>query len=380
MRILILGSDGYIGWALTNHLKAHGHEVYGLDNLIRRSRVEAVESNSIIPIGNPSERFSMYKEMLYDSVRSSVKIEWRLTHIMPDAIVHLAEQPSAPWSMRNSSAAADTQSDNTLSNLKLLWAIKKACPDAHLVKLGSMGEYGTPDCAIPEGEIPEDNPQCVAGNCPMKDLQFPRKPGSFYHLSKVFDSQNIEFACRVWGLRSTDIMQGVVFGTRTDEIDPFINPTRFDYDEYFGTVINRFCAQAIAGIPLTVYGNGSQTRGYLRLKDSVECLRLAIENPPENGEYRVFNQFDQTHSINRLADMVCKIGIDMGLNTSIQHIANPRVEDYNHTYNPVHTKLQELGHDPHWSLNNEIADILQDLLPHKDRINPKVILPKTNWV
>jgi len=276
--------------------------------------------------------------------------------------------------MKNKVTSFFTQKENVLGTLNLLWLMKDYCPDAHLIKLGSMGEYGTPNCVIPEGFI-EDKCEKFILNiketeiCPMKGLMFPRTPNSFYHLSKVFDSMNIDFACRTWGLRSTDIMQGIVFGIGG----------RFDYDEHFGTVINRFCTQAVAGIPLTVYGTGGQKRAFLPLKDSIECLTRVLENPPENGEYRVFNQFARTYSVLELAEAVQKVGNELGLNVKIQHIPNPRTESEKHFFQPKHDKLRELGYEPNWNLEDELREIMETILPYKDKINKEVILPETKW-
>ncbi len=352
MKILILGLDGYIGWPLANHLKKRGHEVSGVDNLIRRFRVSHEGSESLIPIDGilkRQESFPVIQEKLQD-LRFIEKA---------DCIVHLAEQPSAPWSMRSQDTAFKTQRDNVLGTLTLLWLMKKY-PDAHLVKLGTMGEYGTPDCDIPEGYI-EDGP--------MKGLMFPRQAGSFYHLSKVFDSYNLDFAYRNWGIRSTDIMQGVVFG--------HIDGTRFDYDECFGTVINRFCVQAVAGVPLTVYGAGGQTRGYLPLKDSIKCLTLAVENPSNNC--RVFNQYAELYSVNFIAQTVQSVGQSIGLNVDIQHIENPRKEKESHSYYTKNDNLVNLGYKPDWDFRDEIAEIIEKIIPYRDQIRKEVIMPRIKW-
>lgn len=353
--VLILGIDGYIGWPLAKHLKALGYEVSGIDSFIRRKRVLALESNSLVPISSVRERREKF-----DIDRKFITDLKELPEV--DVIVHLAEQPSAPWSMRNVDYACTTQFENVIGTLNILWLMREFCPNAHLLKLGTMGEYGTPDCVIPEGFI-EDGP--------MQGLPFPRVAGSFYHLSKVFDSQNIYFACKTWGLKSTDIMQGVVFGLMDD--------TRFDYDEYFGTVVNRFCAQAVAGIPLTIYGAGGQTRGYLPLRDSIECLTLAIKNPPQPGEYRVFNQFARPYSVEGIAFRVMDAGERLGIDVKSENIPNPRVEKEKHRYEPKHDHLRKLGYNPQWDFGEEIKAVMEKILPHKDRIEPKVIFPKTKW-
>lgn len=402
MKVLILGVDGYIGWALFQHLRAHGHEVWGIDSELRRKYVNEIGSRSAIPIHDFQYRNDgsiLKTDIRYCFTTSQLSYDY-------DAIVHLAEQPSAPFSMSSYHRAIETQSNNVLGTLSLLWQMREACPNAHLIKLGTMGEYGTPECPIPEGLFPlnsywihsplvttrldTDDYQSTGVNVTgdLSGMMFPRKAGSWYHLSKVHDTHNVEFACRNWGLRSTDIMQGVVYGSQTEEIKPYSSKypgtrTRFDVDEYFGTVINRFCAQAVLGIPLTIYGKGGQTRGYLPLRDSVQCLRLAIENPPQRGEYRTFNQFCETYTINHLAMMVAEIGNTMGLNVESRHINNPRNESESHSYNVVHQKLFDLGYKPQGGLQSEIKLMLEDLIEHKStlqRIPESVILPKTKWV
>ena len=396
MKILVLGYDGYIGYPLTLHLLKQGHEVYGVDNYSRRRRVNELNSDSLTPILSVIGRIGYLKSNYENFAESSIflgsdppgHIKSLLNHFKPDTIIHLAEQPSAPWSMQSAHCTSVTQHENVIGTLQLLWAMHEECPEAHLIKLGTMGEYGTPNCDIPEGEIPEE---CI-GNavgvktemgqissidpfpCPMAGLLFPRTAGSFYHLSKVHDTHNVHFACRNWGLRSTDIMQGVVFGLT--ELDSIEELTRFDYDECFGTVINRFCVQAIIGHPLTVYGEGEQTRGFLTLNDSIQCITLAIENPPSTGEYRTFNQFENIYTINCLAKMVkgaCNLPI------AIRHIENPRKEAERHHYNPTHQKLFDLGYVPTIDIKSEIFKLIQQLLPFRNKVREEVILPQISW-
>jgi len=391
-RVLILGIDGYIGYPLAIHLLKQNFEVCGVDNLSRRDRVRHIGGASLTNIASFDDRanyLSSFNNFIDNMSRIDVDyyetIDSAIKYFKPNTIVHLAQMPSAPWSMINAYHAYQTQHENCMANLNVLWAMKQHCPNAHLLKLGTMGEYGTPDCDIPEGNITNT---CVGEYmtgktmddrypCPMSGLIFPRQPGSFYHLSKVFDTYNVDFACRNWGLRSTDVMQGIVYGL--NELTNDIEITRFDYDEYFGTAINRFCAQAIIEHPLTVYGNGNQTRGYLPLKDSIQCLTLAIENPPEAGECRTFNQFEEIYSINELADIVNRQARKLGLNPGIMHIPNPRKEKESHYYNPEHSKLLNLGYKPTDDLEGEIGILLKQLLPYKDRVNKKVIMPKTKW-
>lgn len=388
MKILILGSDGYIGHPLTLHLLKQGHQVFGIDDFSRRRRVNELGSGSITPISYPLERLVHLKQFPNFEARVNVSlgndspgyISSILDSFKPDTIVHLAEQPSAPWSMKSPEYASATQRSNVIGTLHLLWAIMERCPSAHLVKIGTMGEYGTPECDIPEGFIPATclGYEMASTECPMQGLLFPRTAGSFYHLSKVHDTLNIEFACRTWGLCSTDIMQGVVFGL-WHETDDESEITRFDYDECFGTVINRFCAQALIGHPLTIYGLGHQIRGFLPLKDSIQCLTIAITNPPKPGEYRTFNQFENIYRLDDLAEMVQKGAQTLGLKVDIKHLTNPRVELERHYYNPNHNILFELGYNPTTDIQKEITSLIRQLYPYRDRINKEVILPVTKW-
>jgi len=388
-KVLILGYDGYIGWSLALHLLKKGYQVAGIDNYTRRQRVRDVGSNSLTPISCRLDRLNILKS--YKNYANISK--YSLFHIgkfgldnlfeefYPDTIIHLAEQPSAPWSMIDSEHAASTQRENVLSTLNLLWTIKEKCPDVHLIKLGTMGEYGTPDCDIPEGEIPK---KCLGlstldnqtAPCPMAGLPFPKSPGSFYHLSKVHDTHNIIFACKTWGLTSTDIMQGVVYGL-TDTEPSLV--TRFDYDQYFGTIINRFCAQAIINHPLTVYGSGNQKRGFLPLKDSIQCINLIIDNPPKPGTYQVFNQYESTYSLNNLANIVVRKAKSLNLKPSVTHLDNPRSEDENHYYNPTSKGLRSLGYIPTTNIKHEIHTLLSYLLQYKERVVGSVIMPETKW-
>jgi UDP-sulfoquinovose synthase len=359
-KVLILGADGYIGWALYNELQDKGYNVNGMDNYWRRDTID-----SLCPM-HMRGGVSIYRGDIIDPYRILPK----LLHESPDAIIHLAEQPSAPYSMTYKGAMM-TQHNNVLGTLNLLFLIKEFCPSTHLIKIGTMGEYGTPDCIIPEGMIPSSCMDEEFLHCPMQGLMFPRSPGSFYHLSKVFDSLNIKFACDTWGLRSTDIMQGIVFG--------LAHETRFDYDENFGTVINRFCAQALAGIPLTIYGTGGQTRGFLPLTDSLKCLQLAIDNPPPEGTYRTFNQFAHILTVEKCAKLVACVAGDLGISTRIYYIPNPRKELEDHAYHVVTDALHDLGYKPNLDFTSVIRDTLITLMPYKHLINKDIIYPTINW-
>ncbi|AKA48663.1 NAD-dependent dehydratase [uncultured archaeon] len=383
MKILVLGVDGYIGWTLALRLLSHGHEVIGADNYITRKRVNEVGSSSALPLMSFGRRNQVLKEktgsnitMYRGDVSNSEFMDRIIKEEKPDAIVHLAEQRSAPYSMIGLKQAKETMVKNIVSTLNLVYSMKEHIPGSHLLKLGTMGEYGTPNIDIPEGFFEVE----YKGR---KDyLPFPKNAGSWYHWTKVHDSNNLMFANKVWGLNVTDVMQGVVYGTRTREIEETSLYTRFDIDEVWGTALNRFCAQAVANLPITPYGKGGQTRGFLSLEDSVSCLSLALENPPEKGEYRVFNQFDEHYSVLELAEMVKSVyEEEFGKPADIKHVPNPRVEKEEHYYNPEHEKLKKLGYRRARELREEAVIILNDLAKHRKKIlrYKDVITPRTFW-
>lgn len=383
MRILITGIDGYLGWPLALLLAKKGHQLAGIDNFSRRRWVKEAGALSAIPIASMAQRLTAFQSHTGQELTfyqgDLTDFELTLTayrDFRPEAIVYLGEVASAPYSMIDAKHAIFTQTNNVAGTLATLFAIKEAVPDCHLVKLGTMGEYGTPRLDIPEGFFELE----FRGKSDW--MMFPRKAGSWYHQSKVHDTHNVEMACRIWGLRSTDIMQGVVYGTRfQDQVLPPTLATRLDFDQCFGTVINRFCAQALIGMPLTPYGKGNQKRGFLPLRDSMTCLTLALENPAKSGEYRTFNQFDQVYSINDLAQTVTREGEALGLEVRIHPIDNPRIEEEEHEYRPDSQKLRELGYRPHGDLAGEIAALLADLSPHRDRIERfrAALMPDILW-
>jgi len=383
MKVLILGMDGYIGWALALYQLKIGNEVYGLDNLSRRKNVQEIGSDSAIPILSIQERLKNLKKEFGEKIQFTLGdlLEPQLTNdvvrkFQPDAIVHLAEQPSAPFSMIDHHHAYYTQHNNVMGTFNLIYAIKNNCPKTHLIKLGTMGEYGYDSgLDIPEGFFE------VEYKGKKATIPYPRQAGSWYHWSKVHDSNNIMFACKLWDLKSTDIMQGIVYGTRTPEIIEEKDHTRYDFDEAFGTAINRFCAQAVIGYPLTPYGKGKQKRGFLALTDSIQCISLLMEKPPTDENYRVVNQFDEQYSIENLAQRIQSIGNQKGLDVKIENIENPRVENEDNIYNAEHSKLKELGFKPTNHINDEISSMLDDLLVHKDRIeeNKDAIVKVLRW-
>jgi UDP-sulfoquinovose synthase len=381
MRVLILGGDGYLGWPTALRFSGQGHEVGVVDSFARRRWVEEAGSHSLTPITSLEERLQAWSEVSGKDIEPYVGDISEGTFIAdvvrefePEAIVHYGEQPSAPWSMRSVDNAVVTQANNVIGSLKLLWAMRDFAPDAHLIKLGTMGEYGTPNIDIEEGFIEIEHKG-------RKDtLPFPKVPGSLYHLSKVHDSHNIHFACRIWGLRATDLNQGVVYGIETPEtrLDERLI-TRFDYDELFGTALNRFAVQAVIGHPLTVYGKGGQTRGFLNIVDTLQCVMLTAENPPAPGEYRVFNQFTEVFNVADLAEKVRHAGGELGIDVQVDHVANPRLELEEHYYNPTHTKLLELGLQPTLLSETLIESMLEVIRRYRDRVLADVIDPVTLW-
>jgi UDP-sulfoquinovose synthase len=381
MKIFVLGGDGYCGWATALYLSAKGHEVAIADSYARREWDYNLNVQTLTPIRRMPERLRAWQQLTGNTIRffqgditDYSFLADAMQSVEPDAVVHFAEQRSAPYSMIDRSHAVFTQINNVTGTLNLLFALREFRPDCHLVKLGTMGEYGTPNIDIEEGYI------TIEHNGRKDVLPFPKQPGSFYHLSKVHDSHNIMFACKIWGLRATDLNQGVVYGTITDEValdEALIN--RFDYDEIFGTVLNRFCVQAAVGHPLTVYGKGGQTRGYLDIRDTVRCIELACLNPPRMGECRVFNQFTEQFSVLDLARMVQAAARKMGLAVEIDHLPDPRVEAEEHYYNARHSKLTDLGLKPHLLSESLLDSLLNIAIRYRDGIDTALFLPKVNW-
>ena len=382
MRILILGGDGYLGWPTAMRFSNRGHEVHLVDNYLRRRAHRDAGTDSLTPIGpGLPERVAAWKDVtgLEIGYTEGDLVDWEITEgvfrdFLPDAVVHYGEMPSAPYSMKDREHAVFTQQNNVINTLNVLFAIQRFVPDCHLVKLGTMGEYGTPNIDIEEGYIE------IRHNGRSDTLPFPKLPGSFYHLSKVHDSHNIHFACRVWGLRATDLNQGVVYGIQTEEtqLDDRLL-TRFDYDDVFGTALNRFCLQAVIGHPLTVYGRGGQTRGYLNIVDTLQCVELAVMNPAGAGEMRVYNQFTEEFSVLELAGLVRAAGAEVGLDVVVDSIDNPRVELEEHYYNPAHTKLLDLGLKPHLLNETLIESVFSTIERHRDRVITDHILPRDRW-
>src|SRR5690349_15336401 len=381
MRITVLGGDGYCGWATALYLSRRGHQVAIVDSLVRRQWDEDLAVETLTPIRSLSERLGTWHALGGNRIECLIgditDYEFQasvMKRVTPDAVVHFAEQRSAPYSMIDRKHAVFTQVNNVVGTLNLLFAIREFLPDCHLIKLGTMGEYGTPNIDIEEGYI------AIEHNGRKDVVPFPKQPGSFYHLSKVHDSHNMMFACKIWGIRATDLNQGVVYGTMTDETamdEVLIN--RFDYDDVFGTVLNRFCVQAAIGQPLTVYGKGGQTRGFLDIRDTVRCIEIACHNPAAKGECRVYNQFTEQFSVLDLAHLVESAAKKLGVTVEIDHIPDPRVEAEQHYYNAKHSKLIDLGLQPH-HLSDSLLDSLMNIaMKYRDRVDASLMLPQVNW-
>ncbi|AFZ12069.1 UDP-sulfoquinovose synthase [Crinalium epipsammum PCC 9333] len=381
MKVLVIGGDGYCGWATALYLSNRGYEVGILDSLVRRHWDSELCVETLTPIAPIQQRIQRWHDLTGKSIDLFIGdinnydfLSKALHQFQPEAIVHFGEQRSAPFSMIDREHAVLTQVNNVVGTLNILYAIQQDFPDCHLVKLGTMGEYGTPNIDIEEGYI------TIEHNGRKDTLPYPKQPGSFYHLSKVHDSHNIHFACKVWGLRATDLNQGVVYGVLTEETgmdELLIN--RLDYDGVFGTALNRFCIQAAIGHPLTVYGTGGQTRAFLDIRDTVRCVELAIANPAQKGEFRVFNQFTEQFSVGDLALTVKKAGNALGLNVEINHLENPRVEKEEHYFNAKNTNLLDLGLQPHYLSDSLLDSLLNFAMKYHYRVDQNQILPKVSW-
>ena len=381
MRVLVCGADGYLGWPTALDFAARGHSVVGIDNGLRRQLSSVTDSDPLVTPPSLGERSAIAGDALnlrietHDlDLNDMPALETLIARQKPDVIVHYAEQPSAPYSMRGFAEADLTLRNNLGTTHNILWAMLRHAPDAHLIKLGTMGEYGTPNIDIEEGWIDIDH----KGRSDR--FLFPRQASSLYHTTKVLDTDLIWFFVRTYGLRVTDLMQGPVYGIETEQTraDPRLRP-HFNYDDLFGTVVNRFIAQAVAGIPLTVFGKGGQTRGYLNLLDTLQCVALAADNPPDKGKLEVYNQFTETFSVNELADLVVEAGAMVGLDVAVRSIPNPRKEAEEHYYNPAHSALTGLGLKPHPISAQVLAEMIEIVREDADRIEPRRIMPRVTW-
>lgn len=381
MRVLILGGDGYLGWPTAMMLAARGHEVLAVDNYLRRTIAQQTSSEALMPNPNLEDRARLFQAVSGHEVGVRIGdvtdyrfVEGLFRDFRPEAVVHYAEQPSGPYSMMGFDEARLTLNNNLNATFNLIQAILEHAPDCHMVKLGTMGEYGTPNIDIEEGWIE------IEHKGRKGTFLFPRAAGSLYHTTKVLDTDLLWFYVRTFGIRVSDLMQGPVYGLSTDEADADARLLpNFHYDDIFGTVVNRFLVQAVAGIPLTVYGKGGQVRGYLNLRDTMQCIELALTRPAKAGELRILNQFTETFSVNELAERVQRVGQGMGLDVRVESIANPRKEAEEHYYNPAHSALLDLGLKPTFMTDEVLATMMEQVLAHKDAIAVERILPRVRW-
>ena len=381
MKILILGGDGYLGWPTAMALAAKGHSVSVMDNYFRRLVSLETRSEPLFPTPNLDERAQRFEARTGHRITVHIAdcSDYRqLARIVeqssPDTIIHYAEQPSAPYSMMGFEQARLTLNNNINATFNVIWSVLEYVPDCHVIKLGTMGEYGTPEIDIEEGWIE------IQHKGRKDKFLFPRQAGSLYHTTKVLDTDLLWFYVRTCDLKVTDLMQGPVYGLSTDEseLDPELLPN-FHYDDIFGTVVNRFLVQAVSGMPLTVYGKGGQTRGYLNIRDTLQCIELAMMNPPGKGELRIMNQFTEQFTVLELADRVRSVGNNMGLNVEVESIANPRKEKEDHYYNACHTGLMDLGLKPHYMTDDVIAAMLEHVQKYRSSIDVDKILPRVRW-
>lgn len=381
MRVLILGGDGYLGWPTAMQLSALGHEVAVVDNYLRRNICREMDVRPLFEVPSLDERAAIWKEKSGKDVKVFIGdlMDWSFTaevfeKIKPETVIHYAEQPSAPYSMASRRAATLTLKNNLEATANTIFAVREFARDAHIVKIGTMGEYGTPNIDIEEGWID------IEHKGRSQKFLYPRQASSLYHTTKIMDTDMLWFYVRMWGLRVTDLMQGPVYGLITDESqdDERLFPF-FNYDELFGTVLNRFIVQAVVGYPLTVYGSGGQTRGYLNIKDTLNCVRLSLENPPERPDLRIFNQFTETFSVNELAEKVQRVGKSLGLDVEVKSVPNPRKEAEEHYYNPSHTGLLDLGLEPNFLTDDVMAQMMEVVMKHKHNIYRDSIFRGVKW-
>ena len=393
-RILILGGDGYLGWPTALHFSIRDHDVTVVDNYLRRDLSKQLHVSALFSVPLLEERARIWKEKTGKNIKVVIsdlknaesmaalfdgKVTYRWPHDAeftgtPDTIIHYAEQPSAPFSMMNHESANMTLVNNLLVTNNLMYAVRDCSPASHIIKLGTMGEYGTPNIDIEEGWID------IEHKGRQERFLFPRQASSIYHTTKIMDTDLLWLGVRMWKLRVTDLMQGPVYGMSTDEtsLDKRLG-THFSYDYVFGTVINRFITQAISGYPLTVYGTGEQTRGYLDIRDTIQCISLAEKAPAKPGELRIFNQIVETFTVNQLAKLVQDAGRKLGLSPDVQHVPNPRKEAESHYYNPTYTGLKDLGLQPNFLTVKGLIEMYRVVGEYKANINKDSIFKPSNW-
>jgi len=394
MNILILGGDGYLGWPTAMYFSQRGHDVTVVDNYFRRNACTELDTGMLYAVPTLLQRANIWHEKTGKEIKvvisdlsnpesmrklftGEAKYAWAINDKFsgtPETVIHYAEQPSAPYSLMDYQKANMTLVNNLQVTNNLMWAVRDFSSDTHIIKLGTMGEYGTPNIDIEEGWLDIEHKGRTG------KFLFPRQAGSLYHTTKIMDTDLLWFGVRMWDLKVTDLMQGPVYGIETEEslIDDRLN-TIFNYDEVFGTIVNRFVTQAVVGYPLTVYGAGGQTRGYLNIKDTLQCVSASAEHSAEKGELRIFNQIMETFSVNQLADLTKKVGDQRGLNVEIKSISNPRKEAEEHYYNPTYQGLQDIGVTPNY-LTEKVMNSLFDVVErHKGNIRKDVIFKGIKW-
>ena len=393
--ILILGGDGYLGWPTAMHFSNKGYQVTVVDNYFRRNACTELDTGMLYPVPTLIERAKIWHEKTGKEIKvvigdlsrpefmrclftgNALNYQWAIDNSftgIPQTVIHYAEQPSAPYSVYNYKYADITLINNLRVTNNLLWAIKDFSPDTHIIKLGTMGVYGTPNIDIEEGWLEIEHKG-------RKDkFLFPRQASSLYHTTKIMDTDLEWFGVRMWDLHITDLMQGPVYGIETEEsvIDPRLK-TIFNYDEIFGTIINRFIVQSIVGYPLTVYGKGGQTRGYLNIKDTLQCVAAAESHPADKGKLKIYNQIMETFTANELAELTQKVGNRLGYTVKIQHIENPRKEAEEHYYNPTYQGLQDIGVVPHLLDEETMEKMFKEVAEHKNNIRIDVIFKGVKW-
>ncbi len=381
MRVLVLGGDGYLGWPTAMRLAARGDDVMAVDSYLKRTLTRELGSEPLIATPDLKDRAEIYASVSGHRINVEIGdctdcifMDRVFREFKPDAVVHYAEQPSAPYSMKGYDEARRTLENNVGATFNVIWSVMQHAPDCHIVKLGTMGEYGTPNIDIEEGWID------IAHNGRSDRFMYPRQGGSLYHTTKIIDTDLLWFYVRTYGLRVTDLMQGPVYGLSTAEADadPRLAP-HFHYDDIFGTVLNRFLVQAVAGIPLTVHGAGGQTRGFLNIEDTLQCVELALRHPAARGDMRILNQFTERFSVGQLAGRVAEVGNRLGLAVRIESISNPRKEREEHYYNPKHQALMDLGLEPHYLTDDVLADLLGRVVRHRSAIDTRWIMPRVRW-
>ncbi len=381
MKVLVLGADGYLGWPTCLYFSQRGHYVIGVDNYFRRNAGIELNCEPLIQTPNLFQRAKLWEEKTGKKISIHIGDVTNYNFLLsvfreykPDAVIHYAEQPSATYSMINRDKAAFTLYNNLTSTLNIVYAVREVNPECHIIKLGTLGEYGTPNIDIEEGWLEIEHKG-------RKDkFLFPRQSGSLYHTTKIQDTDMLWFYVRTWGLRVTDLMQGPVYGLFTEETgqDARLMPN-YNYDEVFGGVMNRFIVQAVVGYPLSIYGKGNQTRGFLNIKDTMQCVYLAATHPAETGQLRVFNQFTEPFSLNELAQKVKTVGDRRGYKVVIEHLENPRVEKEDHYYNIHHTGLSKLGLNPVYLTDEIIEEFFSIAERYKDNINKSIFYKGIKW-